>query len=69
MNETVLYRDSHSRSVLKAVSWRVLATFTTIIISYFVTHKLSYALSIGSIEVVAKLFLYYGHERLWQFFR
>lgn len=59
--------DTHSRSILKAFSWRVFATLTTITISYFVTHELKYALSIGSIEVVAKVALYYVHERLWCF--
>ena len=36
--------ETHSRSWLKAFSWRVFATLTTIIISYFVTHQLKYAL-------------------------
>lgn len=57
--------ESHIRSFTKAFSWRVLATLTTMIISYFVTGSIAVALSIGSIEVVAKIFLYYFHERLW----
>ncbi|MEM9243160.1 MAG: DUF2061 domain-containing protein [Pseudomonadota bacterium] len=52
--------------MLKAVSWRIVATTTTIVISYFITGSAKYALSIGMIEVVAKIILYYMHERLWQ---
>ena len=60
-NET----DSHSKSIVKAVSWRILGTIDTILISYWFTGTLSVALSIGSIEIFTKFFLYYGHERLW----
>lgn len=60
--------DSHKKSFAKAVSWRILATLTTIIISYAVTHHIGAALSIGSIEVFVKIALYYGHERVWAFF-
>lgn len=58
-------KESHIRSIAKALSWRVLATLTTIVISYVVTHKIGAALTIGSIEVFAKIALYYMHERLW----
>jgi uncharacterized membrane protein len=57
--------EAHTRSFLKAISWRVLATLTTMIISFFVTGNLVYAVSIGSIEVVVKIILFYFHERLW----
>jgi uncharacterized membrane protein len=35
------------------------------IISYFITGKVTIALSIGSVEVLTKTILYYFHERLW----
>ena len=60
------YRESHLRSVLKALSWRVLATTTTAVIAWFITGDLSTAMAIGSIEFIAKFFIYYGHERMWQ---
>jgi uncharacterized membrane protein len=53
------------RSVVKTVSWRALGTLDTIIISYFITGNLVMAASIGSIEVVTKMILYYFHERAW----
>lgn len=53
------------RSVVKTISWRTLGTIDTIVISYFITGSLTMAASIGSIEVVTKMILYYFHERGW----
>jgi len=62
-----LYRESRLRSGLKAVSWRLVATATTMAIAWGATDDLSVAAWIGSTEAVSKLMLYYLHERLWQF--
>ena len=59
-------KEKHVRSIAKAISWRVLATLTTIIIAYFITGEVKDALVIGGLEFFAKLFIYYGHERIWQ---
>lgn len=53
------------RSVVKTISWRTLGTLDTIVISYFITGSLGMAASIGSIELVTKMILYYFHERAW----
>ncbi len=53
------------RSVVKTISWRVLGTIDTIVISYLITGSFAMAASIGSIEVVTKMILYYFHERGW----
>ena len=57
--------ESRLRSVLKAVSWRVLATLTTVVVAYFVIGNVGDALKIGSVEVVVKMGIYYIHERIW----
>ena len=57
--------DSRGKSLAKSISWRILGTLDTIIISWVLTGTLSVALSIGSIEVFSKFILYYGHERIW----
>lgn len=57
--------DSQSKSLIKSISWRIIGTLDTIIISWVLTGTLSVALSIGSIEIFTKFILYYGHERLW----
>jgi uncharacterized membrane protein len=58
-------RDSRLRSVFKAVSWRVIGTVDTIVISYLWTGQGGKALAIGGSEVLTKVGLYYGHERVW----
>jgi len=58
-------QDKAYRSVVKTISWRVLGTIDTIVISYLITGSLAMAASIGSIEVVTKMILYYFHERAW----
>lgn len=57
--------DKPLKSVLKAVTWRIVGTIDTMIVSYFITGRVTVALSIGSIEVFTKMILYYFHERLW----
>lgn len=52
-------------SLLKTISWRIVGTIDTITISYIITGEIRSALSIGSIEVVSKMILYYFHERIW----
>jgi uncharacterized membrane protein len=53
------------RSIVKTISWRALGTLDTIVISYLITGSLVMAASIGSIELVTKMILYYYHERAW----
>ncbi|WP_306642663.1 DUF2061 domain-containing protein [Sanyastnella coralliicola] len=55
-------------SFLKTLSWRILGTIDTIVISWLITGTLELALSIGGIEVVSKMILYYFHERVWERF-
>ena len=58
-------KEGWSRSLIKSMSWRIIGTLDTILISYFITGELSFALSIGGIELVTKMMLYVVHERLW----
>ncbi len=57
--------EKNYRSIVKTISWRVTGTIDTIVISFFVTGEITFALSIGAIELFTKMFLYYLHERLW----
>lgn len=57
--------DKPVKSVLKAISWRIIGTLDTMVISYFITGKITAAVTIGSVEVITKTFLYYFHERIW----
>ncbi len=53
------------RSIVKTISWRALGTLDTIVISFLVTGNIGMAASIGAIELVTKMVLYYFHERAW----
>lgn len=53
------------RSIVKSISWRVIGTLDTIIISWIITGTLTLAFSIGVVELVTKMVLYFFHERIW----
>jgi uncharacterized membrane protein len=58
--------DKHYRIIVKAVSWRLTGSVDTMIISYFITHRWKWALSIMSVEFFTKIALFYCHERVWE---
>lgn len=53
------------RSIAKSVSWRVVGTLDTIAISWIITGAPAVALSIGMVELLTKMLLYFFHERIW----
>ena len=57
--------DNVKRSLLKTISWRLIGTLDTILISWAITGALTLAFSIGFVELVTKMILYYFHERAW----
>ena len=59
-------KESHLRSILKGLTWRIIASSTIVAIAYFTTGDIDTALKIGGIEFLIKLILYYLHERVWQ---
>jgi uncharacterized membrane protein len=65
MTEYVV-KETRMRSLLKALSWRIVATMTTALIAFWITGELDTAMAIGSIEFFLKFFIYYAHERAWQ---
>ena len=52
-------------SAYKAITWRIVGTIDTMIISYLLTGKIIIALSIGGFEVFSKMLLYFIHEKVW----
>jgi len=58
-------KDSNLRSIVKGITWRIVGTVDTIILSYIILGNMNKALLIGFTEVATKIFLYYLHERLW----
>jgi uncharacterized membrane protein len=62
---SVKVKENVKRSLLKTLSWRFIGTLDTILISWAITGALSLAFSIGFIELVTKMILYFFHERIW----
>ena len=61
-----MFRETNLRSVVKGISWRFVATGTTIIIVYLFFGRLDLAIAAGLIETVLKVGLYWAHEKVWQ---
>ena len=57
--------EKRGRSIVKALSWRFLATVTTMLAVYGFTGEATLSLGIGAVDLFVKLALYYFHERTW----
>lgn len=60
-----MYKETNKRSIVKGITWRVIATTTTILIVYFFFDRLDLAIAAGAIETVLKIGLFWIHERTW----
>jgi adenylylsulfate kinase len=60
-----MFRESHSRSVLKALSWRIFGTIVTAALVYVFTRRLVVSLAVGAVEFFSKIGLFWLHERMW----
>ena len=58
-------REPRLRSAIKGITWRMIGTLDTLILSWLFTGSLSIAAAIGGTEIFTKIILYYGHERIW----
>ena len=57
------------RSLLKAASWRIIATLTTTLLVFVFTQDIVISVGVGGSEFFLKIFVYYLHERVWNHFR
>lgn len=57
--------DKPSRSVTKALSWRLIVILDTLVVSYAVKGEIGLATLIASVDFLTKLTLYFFHERIW----
>lgn len=57
--------ESYKRHIAKAITWRVVGTLDTILLSWLISGNPYTGMKIGLAEVVTKMLLYYLHERLW----
>ena len=64
-NQNKTHKEKHTRTLIKTISWRIIATMTTFFAVYFFTHKETVSLSVAGVDAVAKILFYYFHERAW----
>ncbi|MEJ2199465.1 MAG: DUF2061 domain-containing protein [Desulfuromonadaceae bacterium] len=57
--------ESTRRSIVKALSWRLMATLITGVLVYLLTAEIDFAAKVGMADTSLKFILYFGHERLW----
>ena len=54
-----------SRSLVKALSYRIWGTLSSIAVAYVITKNAALSVTIAFWETVVKVFIYYAHERGW----
>ena len=57
--------DTHTRSFVKGLSWRLIATIPTMALVFIFTRNLTITFGVGVIDTIAKLIFFYLHERMW----
>ena len=71
MSEKTKKQESHTRSILKAITWRIIASLTTFILAYLIfsgagcDEVLEKSTIVAVLELIIKLVIYYLHERAW----
>ena len=59
------WMESHSRSIAKAISYRVFGSFSTAMIFYVLSGDMKLSLGAGILDSLVKTALYFLHERVW----
>ena len=57
--------EYHTRKILKTITWRIIATSTTMVLVFIFTGEWVLAVEVGILEVISKMLFYYGHEYVW----
>ena len=57
--------ESHRRSVVKAITWRVLGFAITVGATWTVTGEASLAATVAVVDTLVKIGIFYFHERAW----
>ena len=53
------------RHLLKTITWRIIGTLDTMVLSWIITGNWKWGVAIGGVELITKMVLYYLHERAW----
>jgi len=58
--------DTKIRSLAKGLSWRIAGTIATTFLVLILSHDLKLSLTVGFLESIIKIMIFYGHERAWE---
>ena len=58
-------KANYKRQIAKAITFRIIGTIDTILVSWFITGSFAVGAILGGIEVITKIILYFAHERVW----
>lgn len=58
-------KNLYKRHIAKALTWRLVGTLDTVLLSWIITGNPLTGLKIGAAEVITKMVLYYAHEQVW----
>lgn len=56
---------SVKRHIAKTITWRIVGTVDTMLLGWLVSGDIKIGLSVGGLELITKMGLYYIHERVW----
>lgn len=65
LDKIILKNPSVKRHLAKTITWRIVGTLDTMMLGWFITGNPMTGVKIGGLEVITKMILYFGHERLW----
>lgn len=57
--------ENRVRSLMKSITWRIVATLTTMLLVFLFTASLAISAGVGALEFLLKMIIYYLHERIW----
>jgi len=57
--------DTNTRSITKAVSYRIFGSFVTFLITFIFTGNMITSTAVGLADLLVKTYLFYLHERVW----
>jgi uncharacterized membrane protein len=58
-------RVTKKRHIAKTITWRLVGTIDTILLTWIITGNPLTGFKIGGVELISKMILYYAHERIW----
>ena len=58
---------TRARSFVKALSYRIWGTLSSVAVAYVITKNATLSITIAFWETVVKVFIYYAHERGWNY--